>query len=71
MDDVIEALTAPVPNAVTVLRTAEPSTAETGWFVSVCGSKLPGGIDIADLLASYGVLPADARQTQARDASAP
>ena len=38
-------------------RHLTPDTPSTGWFVRITGhSTLPDGVDITDLLASFGVL---------------
>ena len=55
LDDVLEAMTTPRPVAFPRLERVEPTTPETGWFVTLAGSRLPGGADIADLLSSYGI----------------
>jgi homoserine dehydrogenase len=55
MDDVVEAVKWWRPNEVPVLRAADPASPETGWMISARGTRLPAAIDIADLLASFGV----------------
>ena len=55
LDDVLEALTMQSTVVFPRLDRQEPSSPVTGWFVTLAGSLLPDGVDIADLLASYGI----------------
>jgi homoserine dehydrogenase len=54
LDDVLEAMSSP-PVRLPRLENVEPAIPDTGWFVTLGGSRLPGGVEIADLLASYGI----------------
>jgi homoserine dehydrogenase len=55
LDDVLEAVTVPRTAVFPRLATVDPSAAITGWFLSIAGSSLPDGLEVADLLASYGI----------------
>lgn len=55
MDDVFEAATTSRPVAFPTLKPGEAVSPETSWLVTLSGAQLPGGIEIADLLASHGV----------------
>jgi homoserine dehydrogenase len=56
MDDVVEALRSPrVEEEPCVLRSEQAASPETGWFVSATGARLPAIVEIADLLASFGI----------------
>lgn len=54
MDDVLEAREFG-PTTFAPLERGEPGAPDTGWFVTITSKRLPGGIEIADLLASHGV----------------
>lgn len=55
LDDVLEAATTTQVPTQSALRPTACTAPESEWFVSLAGSRLPGGLEIADLLASYGV----------------
>ena len=63
LDDVVEAVEGRGETAHVPLRKLSCGAPESEWFVSLEGSRLPRGIETADLLASFGVF---VRQTAPR-----
>ena len=55
LDDVLEAASATPYAPPPSLEAASVQSPETEWFVSVTADRLPRGVEIADLLSSFGV----------------
>ncbi len=67
LDDVFEAVAKSEPYAFAPLDARAPGTPETGWFVTVSAPKAPCGVEIADLLGSYGVCLRRTSDANSRD----
>lgn len=55
LDDVLEAATGAPGAHPLPLKPVEVQASETEWFLSLAANRLPRGIEIADLLSSFGV----------------
>lgn len=67
LDDVLEAATATPQAAVQPLQAASVQSPETEWFLSVTSERLPRGVEVADLLSSFGVFIRRAGQRRSTD----
>lgn len=67
LDDVIEATSAALGATAPALQPATVQSPESEWFVSVSANRLPRGLEIADLLSSFGVFIRRAGQRQSTD----
>ncbi len=63
LDDVLEAASSTQVPSQSPLRPIACAAPESEWFISLAGARLPRGLEIADLLSSYGVF---IRRTGAR-----
>lgn len=63
LDDVQEVLAGNPPGPRQTLTARVPASPATGWLMTVEGSRLPDGVDVADLLASHGLFAHRVSQT--------